>query len=756
MTIQYSSDQLQRKFSGPPGTPGFPRLGEVLRTEGRLEEAIQICQDGLKVRPFQLSGYLVLGKAFLDAGRLEDAKIQFETALRVDSRCLSAMRYLADILNKSHSSDAASGYYRSILAVEPWDAEIRTLLGEALQSAPSVDSPSLRTAPAFSDSGMQDFVPGFHTDGDTFQKPEGLVGDVLEVNFSEVADFLPEQADDIMLAPRNEDLSLKAGSSESSKIQKEPIVFPEALTKEPESLPVAPEGMAAATTRLDREDQDLAPISGQDVEDRLDTLFGMDDLNPAKPPLPVEAWTPPELPKRDLAPSEDFSARNDSFTGAAATDFMQAEATQQFIEPEWQPEIVADKFNTNLDQVSGEDIEKRLDDLFSLNENDLSGGGSPTETSAFIPSEIARTETDGAISTDPGTTESPLSELIDANDIGETLHIDSQALATQDLETPTWSPSEAQSPLNPSGSLMSTESMLPVGWLADSGEQPGITGSDIEAQLDRLFDLEGNSDAMDSTAFPKEASPDLVQDPQATSFESREILNDPPEEDPDQTITMPAMRESGGKEAIPDWLMRQPEAEMPMEPEFPGTLAPEDSEGLADTVTIEMVDGNDVAERLDELFADEASATDTIVMARLPDDTMKVVPDILETSDSEARVTGDEVASRLSDIFETEVEKPLEPALEDEEGYLEEEMPLQTEGGANVATVTLAEIYFQQGLKEQALQIYRQLLEREPENESVHKRISEIEASKADGENRGSESDPRRTRPGLKVPKRKK
>jgi hypothetical protein len=97
----------------------------------------------------------------------------------------------------------------------------------------------------------------------------------------------------------------------------------------------------------------------------------------------------------------------------------------------------------------------------------------------------------------------------------------------------------------------------------------------------------------------------------------------------------------------------------------------------------------------------------------------------------------------------------LAPMLDEEEGYPdEEEMPGQA-AGANVATVTLAEIYFQQGLREQALQIYRQLLEREPENDSVRKRIAEIEASKTEGES-GPGSDPRRPRPGLKVPKRKK
>ncbi len=63
--------------------------------------------------------------------------------------------------------------------------------------------------------------------------------------------------------------------------------------------------------------------------------------------------------------------------------------------------------------------------------------------------------------------------------------------------------------------------------------------------------------------------------------------------------------------------------------------------------------------------------------------------------------------------------------LEEEFGDEEDD----SESVPNVATITLAEIYFQQGLKEQALQIYRQILDYQPDNQPVQKRIGEIEAS---------------------------
>ena len=59
----------------------------------------------------------------------------------------------------------------------------------------------------------------------------------------------------------------------------------------------------------------------------------------------------------------------------------------------------------------------------------------------------------------------------------------------------------------------------------------------------------------------------------------------------------------------------------------------------------------------------------------------------------------------------------------------EEEPEIEENSAPHVATVTLAEIYLQQGLKEQAAQIYRQLLERQPGDDSVRRRLQEIEGT---------------------------
>ena len=85
-----------------------------------------------------------------------------------------------------------------------------------------------------------------------------------------------------------------------------------------------------------------------------------------------------------------------------------------------------------------------------------------------------------------------------------------------------------------------------------------------------------------------------------------------------------------------------------------------------------------------------------------------------------------------------------------------EKPPVHTEP-LNVATVTLAEIYFKQDLKEQAIAIYKQLLEREPDNKEIAERLEFIKSSQVESieKSLGEKKKVRRRRPRPGV-KRKK
>jgi hypothetical protein len=1031
MSIQYTADQLQRKFRGAPGSPGFSRIADVLRIDGRVDEAIQMCQDGLRSRPDALSGYLVLGKCLLDASRIEEARESFEAALRLDSRCLSAMHHLARIMTKLQWGDAAAGYYRSILEVEPWDAEIRALLsgaapqphaGAAGISAP-VSAPEAGSFAAAASAGAFAAAPvqPAQLEEDTFHKPEGFSGDVMEVNLNDMAsDFLPSQ-DDTSLGLEEESLedALAASAGMGQPERRETAApaqdaAPAGADAEPRPLDVLKPETSEPTGSIEAMgsiEGDAPPISGQDVEDRLDSLFGVEDSPAASLREAAATWSPappeapaPEIPLSSYAP--DLSDREGSATATgefrnadtgeipirsgsesvAESDFTGVEAAKPFeiaeipgardfsavdfaspaeqaappaagatgaSDAEGDAMAFAGPAEAGGEHVHGEDIERRLDELFNLTAEDdrppvestslpvapgpkvgeavamgevVSFGGEvlfaepeavaetavpeavpePIADEAMVTGQDVADKLDNLFGADPETAAGPALNASATAERPFPVDLDSgvaTAHGTQSMPMDEEAPGSAPWPAEgtgaaqfpPAGGIMSTESLLPPGWFGEAGDGPRITGSDVEAQLDKLFQLEAEGETIPRAA-PAEGntgntSAFLDRNPPAQDAPARPM----PGDEADLTVMMPAFRDPSAasakppmdaeriKESVADWLSKRGEEadvrtaaervaaearemafgeagdtlilpagedglpaedqqalkdfdatlELPSasreaslgafedEPEGFGTLAPDDAALLTDTTSIEMVDGVDVAGRLDELFADEPTAE---AAAGAPGKTAADAEMSLFMAEAgegmdhpvtaAGSVSGEDVSSRLQQLFgegdpaapsqpESDVAAGLEtgeagletgaagletgesdsetdedmlpatgsakpaapaapkfaPMTDEEEGYPEdEEMPSQSQSGAgaNVATVTLAEIYFQQGLREQALQIYRQLLEREPENESVRKRIEEIEATKPEDGDRGPGSDPRRPRPGLKVPKRKK
>jgi hypothetical protein len=101
---------------------------------------------------------------------------------------------------------------------------------------------------------------------------------------------------------------------------------------------------------------------------------------------------------------------------------------------------------------------------------------------------------------------------------------------------------------------------------------------------------------------------------------------------------------------------------------------------------------------------------------------------------------GSGVADEEEDRTPAEIWPDLEAARENQEeppaapvGGVEEAPGAVEEGGipdrhAPLSSATLAELYFQQGLLERAVEVYRQVLEEEPGNARARSRLGQIEA----------------------------
>jgi predicted Zn-dependent protease len=93
----------------------FVREAESLRLQKKYDQAIQTCQEGLKKTPEALSGRLILGRCYLESGRVPEARKELEKVARAVEECLSVYKILAQVYLEEKNVDKALEALRKTL-----------------------------------------------------------------------------------------------------------------------------------------------------------------------------------------------------------------------------------------------------------------------------------------------------------------------------------------------------------------------------------------------------------------------------------------------------------------------------------------------------------------------------------------------------------------------------------------------------------------------------------------------------------------
>jgi tetratricopeptide (TPR) repeat protein len=89
-----------------PGSPSsFIQLAEAQFLRGRYEEAIHICEEGLKKAPQALRGRMVLGKCYFEKGMVAEAKQEWEKVAEEIEECLPVFKLLSRIYLQEKNVD---------------------------------------------------------------------------------------------------------------------------------------------------------------------------------------------------------------------------------------------------------------------------------------------------------------------------------------------------------------------------------------------------------------------------------------------------------------------------------------------------------------------------------------------------------------------------------------------------------------------------------------------------------------------------
>jgi tetratricopeptide (TPR) repeat protein len=121
-------ERYYEKWKKDPRSRIFAQLADAYRKNGMLDEAIQICLQGLNIHPSYGSARMVLARAYQEKGQDLEAEREFLEIISNDPNNLLANRLLGDLLHKGGRIQQALEQYQRVLKLTPLDREIRETL----------------------------------------------------------------------------------------------------------------------------------------------------------------------------------------------------------------------------------------------------------------------------------------------------------------------------------------------------------------------------------------------------------------------------------------------------------------------------------------------------------------------------------------------------------------------------------------------------------------------------------------------------
>lgn len=726
---------LESRLSQNPQSLVFARVADGFRKNGEIQQAITMCTQGLANHPDYVTGRVILGRCYLEQEKLKEAVSEFAKAVELDRRNQVALKMIADIYARQGLKEKAGDLYSCLLAMDPdnqslvklsstfrgtGDANVLSILG--IQASAPVSHEDI--GPSSSDDIVVDVDKTMQFDmgrqAPTVAMDEGsALSDMLvktqQFDAQELGAAAAVPASGVKGAGvvTGDDVSSRMSIMFESKETVAPVAEPEELDHIEigrENAPPADEEIGIGTIST----SDTSVVSGSDISSRIEQLFGGQEALPAatitempevrdeiESPLAGEALSV-EKPLDELRPlessavsGEDITSRlNEMFDEVPAMEPLSFEENQEAAETpsaadthvgpvsgletpraaaevtDATEEIVLtphDRVEAGDGAITGDDVALRLDTIFDEQES------RHMVPASAVLSDLATTESFAAEGDSPRPEEETRSPF-DISDNGIVIgseETDSEEIASETMAVPL-SVLQIASGDSPVSDVPAIHD--PIASESDD-DAPGMSGDDVVGRMEELFNdsLINDSDLRSVESIPEGDADDSAM--------------------PHGFYTMSG--ENAEKSKDDDVLLSELDADVIDEPEF-ATLDCAD-EPEEKTVLMDEDGGETVAGDQEE----------TIVPSPL-------------------------VVDSKEDASGTFVEPtPLSDDMEESETGGDGPLPQEYSIPDHVLTPTLADIYYQQGQPQLALQIYRRLFEADPDNERMAERIREIEASVA-------------------------
>jgi tetratricopeptide (TPR) repeat protein len=132
--------RLRSRYDANPGGRVFAPLADCYRKLGRLDEALDVCLEGLDEHPGYTTAHVIRGKIHRDRQEPDAAFMAFEQVVELDDQNLLARRECAMLAEQLGHVRKAYEHWNRLLAADPNSAEAESAI-ERLAESPSLADP---------------------------------------------------------------------------------------------------------------------------------------------------------------------------------------------------------------------------------------------------------------------------------------------------------------------------------------------------------------------------------------------------------------------------------------------------------------------------------------------------------------------------------------------------------------------------------------------------------------------------------------
>jgi len=123
--VAYTSEieKLERRYAENPKGRNFAPLADAYRKAGQLDQAIELCKNGLERHPDYISAYIVYGRCLVDKKDDTGADEVFHKVLSLDPENIIGLRVLGEIAERNSRFDQAVEWLTRLLNADPMNGD---------------------------------------------------------------------------------------------------------------------------------------------------------------------------------------------------------------------------------------------------------------------------------------------------------------------------------------------------------------------------------------------------------------------------------------------------------------------------------------------------------------------------------------------------------------------------------------------------------------------------------------------------------